>query len=142
MRKTIERGFKSLSEIIFNNPWIVITVIVLMAACLAAQISRLQIDTGNESYFHKSDPTLTAYERFKDQFGWDEMIIVALETTEVFDLSFLKTLRRLHEDLAGNVPHLSDITSMVNARNWHNKSLSSRHSLWTSKTLKFKSIKT
>ncbi|MCP4692027.1 MAG: MMPL family transporter, partial [Desulfobacterales bacterium] len=116
IRQNIEHGFATLAGRIYDRPWLFIAVIALLAAGLASQIPGLRMDTSNESFLHKNDPILGVYEEFKDQFGLDELIIVAIEPPEVFDLAFLKKLQVLHDDLADNVPRLADITSLVNAR--------------------------
>ena len=117
IRNRIEHWFELSANLVFDRPWLFIIVIVSMVAGLAAQLPKLHLDTSNESFLHKNDPTLSIYDKFKDQFGWDEFIIIAIEPSEVFNLAFLKKLKILHDDLADNVSHLSDITSMVNARN-------------------------
>ena len=44
------------------------------------------------------------------------MIIIAIQPPDVFDLEFLKKLKALHEDIEAKVPHVNEITSLVNAR--------------------------
>ncbi len=117
MRQRIEFWFQAVAGTIHDRPWFFIIVAVLVATGLGMQISRLRIDTSNESYFHHTDPVLTVYDDFKAQFGTDELIIVAIEAPDVFDPAFLHKLEKLHDELAENVPHLADITSLVNARN-------------------------
>lgn len=117
MQKYIESWFKAAAGVIHDRAWFFILITGVMAVGLGLQISRLNIDTSNESYFHKSDPVLTAYNDFKAQFGTDELIVVAIEAPDIFRRSFLRRLEKLHKDLAENVPHLADITSLVNARN-------------------------
>ena len=117
MRTKINEWFKRMAGRVYDRPIRYIILSVIIAAALTSQLSKLHIDTSNESYFHKSDPILAVYESFQGQFGWDELIVVAIEPPEIFDRIFLEKLNRLHEDLSENVPHLADITSMVNARN-------------------------
>jgi predicted RND superfamily exporter protein len=117
MRKRFESWFKAVAGVIYDSPWIFVFITVLVAVGLGMQVSRLRINTSNESYFHPTDPVLTVYDDFKKQFGTDELIVVAVEAPDVFRQSFLRRLEQLHKELAENVPHLADITSLVNARN-------------------------
>ena len=117
MRKRIDIWFRATAGVIFDRPWIFIFATLLVAVGLSMQISRLRIDTSNESFFHHTDPVLTVYDDFKKQFGTDELVVVAIEAPTVFDLDFLHKLENLHKELSENVPHLADITSLVNARN-------------------------
>ena len=89
----------------------------LVALLAITQMPKRTIDTSTEGFLHKNDPALTTYEKFRDQFGRDEMVIIALKPENVFDINFLNKLKELHSDLKENVPHLEDITSLVNARN-------------------------
>ena len=57
-----------------------------------------------------------AYDELRDQFGRDQLVILAIEPPDVFDLDFLEWLSDLHEDLEGSVPHLEEVTSLVNVR--------------------------
>jgi hypothetical protein len=117
MRKRIESWFEAAAGVIHDRAWLFILITVLVAVGLSLQIPKLRIDTSNESYFHHTDPVLTVYDDFKEQFGTDELIIVAIEAPNVFGPAFLHKLEDLHKELAENVPHLADITSLVNARN-------------------------
>jgi predicted RND superfamily exporter protein len=84
---------------------------------LVSQIPKLEIDTSTEGFLHDDDPTLLAYNAFRDQFGRDEVIIVAIKPPNIFTPSFLEKLKSLHEEFEENVPYIDDITSLVNARN-------------------------
>ena len=70
-----------------------------------------------EGFLHENDPAMLAYNAFRDQFGRDEVILVALQPPDVFTLPFLQTLASLHSELEENVPYIDDITSLTNARN-------------------------
>ncbi|MDX9820047.1 MAG: Fis family transcriptional regulator, partial [Desulfococcus multivorans] len=117
LRNRIEIRFAAFARHLFHHR---LKTIILMAAAIAgllSQLPKIEIDTSTEAYLHKRDPALVAYNQFRDQFGRDEVVIVALKPPEVFDRDFLKTLKALHTELEENVPHLDDITSLINARN-------------------------
>ena len=116
LRRRIEAWFEALADWIFRRRWLALGLMLILVVLLASQIPKLTIDTSNEGFLHPDDPILTAYNQFRDQFGRDEMIIIAVQPPKVFDLDFLRKLKSLHEDLEDNVPHLDDLTSMVNAR--------------------------
>jgi hypothetical protein len=84
---------------------------------LVSQLPKLSINTSNESFLYENDPILTKYNAFKDQFGRDDFIIVAIKSPEIFSQDFLKKLKQLHEELEETLPHVDEITSLVNARN-------------------------
>ncbi len=90
---------------------------VLLMGAIISQIPKITIDTSTEGFLHQNDPTLLAYNAFRDQFGRDEVVIIAIKSPQIFSQAFLKKLKILHQDLEQNVPYIDDITSLVNARN-------------------------
>ncbi len=114
LRSRIEHSFEKLSHFIFRNKWLVLIASLSLVTILATQIPRIVVDTSTEAFFYKDDPEMVAYDQFREQFGRDEIVVAAIRTPEVFTVSFLKKLRVLHNELEKNVPHLNDITSLVN----------------------------
>ncbi len=98
---------------------LVVLGVLLCTALSIAQIRHLGVDTSNEGFLHDDDPILQTYNEFRDQFGRDDKMVVAIQSDEIFSVEFLEKLGRLHDELEENVPHLSDITSMINVRNTH-----------------------
>jgi predicted RND superfamily exporter protein len=117
IRKKIELWFESFSLFLCRYRWWTLAVMLGLVGGLAAQLPQITFDTSNESFLHPSDPTLVAYNEFRRQFGRDDVIIIAIEPPNVFDQKFLKKLTDFHDDLQAQVPHVEDITSLVNARN-------------------------
>ena len=117
IRNKIEALFESFAYYLFDNKYKIFISMLLLIAGLASQIPKITIDTSTEGFLHDDDPILLDYEAFRDQFGRDEMAIVALEPEKIFDVKFLEQLKALHHDLEENLPYLDDITSLINARN-------------------------
>lgn len=116
-RKRIEGWFESIARILYRNRLKTLLITFLIIAAFMSQIPKITIDISTEGFLHKNDPTLVDYNDFRDQFGRDELIVVAINSSEVFDKNFLAKLKELHDDLTENVPYIEDITSLVNARN-------------------------
>lgn len=117
IRNKIETQFESFAYYLFDHKYKIFIFMLLVIALLTSRIPGITIDTSTEGFLHKNDSILLDYEAFRDQFGRDEMAIVAIEPEKVFDLKFLEKLKALHQDLNDNLPYLDDITSLVNARN-------------------------
>ena len=117
IRARIEKWFERLARAIYRHCVVTIVIMLGLSGALMSQLPKITIDTSTEGFLHKEDPALRAYNEFRDQFGRDEVIIIAVESGNVFDLDFLKKLEALHEDLDDNVPFVEDITSLINARN-------------------------
>jgi len=117
IRNRIERAFAGFARRIYHHRIKTIVLMLVVTGAIISQIPKITIDTSTEGFLHKEDPALVAYNAFRDQFGRDEMVVVALQPREVFDTEFLKTLTALHGELEEQVPYINDITSMLNARN-------------------------
>jgi len=117
VRINIEKWFESLARNIYHNRLKTLCIMLVIIAAIVSQIPKLTIDVSTEGFMHKSDPARVNYDTFRDQFGRDELIVIAIRSEEVFEAKFLKRLKKLHEDLFENVPYIEDITSIINARN-------------------------
>jgi len=61
---------------------------LLLVFALGTQQSALTMDTSTEGFLHKTDPMRIAYDEFRDQFGRDEKLLVAIKTKDVLILIF------------------------------------------------------
>ena len=117
IRTRIDSGFESFGRAIYRNRMKTLLFMAVLIAGLLSQLPKLTTDTSNEGYFRTDDPVLVDYHAFKEQFGSEEMIVLAIKPPEVFDLGFLARLRELHEALEKEVPYLDEVTSLINVRN-------------------------
>jgi len=116
-RNRIEKWFETYAHVICRNRIKTIVIMLVLTAAMVTQIPKISIDTSMEGFLRPDDPTLLAYNNFRDQFGRDEVIIIAIKSPNIFSQEFLEMIQRLHEELEENVPYIDDITSIVNARN-------------------------
>lgn len=115
--KRAEQFFEKFSGVVIQFRVLIVLTVLICAGLAASQIRFLQIDMSNEGFLHKDDPILTTYNEFRDQFGRDDMLALAIHSNNIFTKEFLEKLKKLHEELNDSVPYINDITSMVNARN-------------------------
>jgi len=116
LRQRIEDGFERFGWWIYRHPWLTLGLMLMLLIVLLSQLPSLRMDTSTEGFLRDDDPVLQQYNDFREQFGRDEVVIIAVSAPDVFELGFLQKLKDLHEELAENVPHLDDITSLINAR--------------------------
>ena len=116
-RHKTERKFEDFSDLIFENSKKTIAAILFIVLAFATQLPTLTMDTSTEGFLHKTDPMRVAYDEFRDQFGRDEKLLVAIKTNNVFHLDFLKKLEKLHKKLENELPYITDVNSLINARN-------------------------
>lgn len=96
---------------------LILLLSVALSAGLASQVRFLQFDTSNEGFLHKGDQILLTYNDFRDQFGRDDMLVLSIESDNIFSDTFLRKLQTLHNEIEQNIPYVNEVTSMVNVRN-------------------------
>ena len=116
-RHRTERKFERFSDLLFTHSKKTIFAVLLLVTGFGSQLSTLTMDTSTEGFLHKTDSMRVAYDEFRDQFGRDEKLLVAIKTENVFDLDFLKKLEKLHKKLEAELPYITDVNSLINARN-------------------------
>ena len=104
LRNRIEAWFETYAHVIYRNRIKTIVIMLVLTAAMISQIPKITIDTSTEGFLHTDDPELVAYNNFRDQFGRDEVIIIAIQSADIFSQKFLETNQKLHEDLEENVP--------------------------------------
>ena len=98
LRTRIDEGFADLGRTVFRHRLKTLLLLAILLGGLLSQLPKLTADNSADVFFRKNDPALIEYNKFKDQFGRDEMVIVAVRPPEVFDAKFLMKLRGLHDD--------------------------------------------
>ncbi len=116
IRVRIERDFERWAHFVARHRCWVIAAMLIATAALGTGLPNVTLDTSLESFFKKDDPTRVAYDEFRAQFGREDLILVAVETPDLWRLEFLERLRALHFALEDEVPHLEEVTSLLNAR--------------------------
>ncbi len=117
LKKVCERGFGTIAQWSFRHRWLALLLVLGVVAALISQLPSLTMDTRNESFFKADDQVLIDYNTFRDQYGKDEFIILAIRHPDIFGFDFLQTLQKLHQELEKKVPYLDEVTSLVNIRN-------------------------
>ena len=73
IHKTLETWFASMANWIYTHKYVSLFTMILVTLLFASQLPKLTIDTREESFFHPSDPIITNYNEFRDQFGQDNL---------------------------------------------------------------------
>jgi hydrophobe/amphiphile efflux-3 (HAE3) family protein len=116
LRSRIEAAFTHLGRVVVRRRWLAILACALTSAVLMARLPELRVDNSDEAFLHADDPARIVYDRFKEQFDREDRVLVVLGPTQVFEPTFLETLRRLHREIEHEVPYVEEVTSLVNAR--------------------------
>jgi hypothetical protein len=117
MHARIEALLENWGHFVYRRAWWILVLALAMTAGTATQLKYFYIETSLEAFFHQDDPVRVIYDEFREQYGRDTFILIALEpNTPIFEREFLEILRDLHERLENEVPLVVEVTSLVNAR--------------------------
>jgi predicted RND superfamily exporter protein len=121
-RDRVERGFERWGRTVVSHPLAVLLASLAVACGCMAGLPRVYVDVTFEGLLGRKDEVRVSYEALREQFGRDERITIAVTdggpgaAEDVFEFAFLEKLRALHETIEERVPHLVEITSLLNAR--------------------------
>ena len=102
---------------IYDHPLKVLLVIVALLAFPISHVPQIKMDTSTEGFMHEDDPVLLTYNSFREQFGRDERVVLAIENDNIFSINFLTKLKKIHKEIERDVPYVEDVTSLYNVRN-------------------------
>jgi len=117
MHQKLENIMGRFGSFIHDNPFKVLLVLVILLAFPISHVPQIKMDTSTEGFMHPDDPVLLTYNKFREQFGRDERIVLAIEDDNIFSIDFLTKLKNLHKELESKVPYVDDVTSLYNVRN-------------------------
>jgi predicted RND superfamily exporter protein len=115
-RERIHTGLEHFTGWVYDHAWLTIAAVLLCVGALATQLPNLRLEGRVEAFLHEDDPLRVTYDEFRHQFGRDDLILLTLESPDLFEARSLERLRALHDELERGIPYLEEITSLVNAR--------------------------
>jgi len=115
-RGRVEDGFERWGYFIVRHRHAALILSVVVTGWLVSYLPQLTIDNSTESFLLGDDPAVLRYNAFRDQFGRDDQIVLAIEAPDLFRPDFLERLRAVHEAIDQEVPFVTEVESLINAR--------------------------
>ena len=115
--RRVEDGFRALARLVYRHSILYITLVLFASLGMSSQLGKLTLDTSNEGFFYPDSAIVHDYNSFREQFGREDSVYITIAAGTVFEESFLRRLQSFHRDLEDSVPHLDEVTSLLNARN-------------------------
>ena len=119
VREKIEQLFIAVTRFSYRHRIKTLALFFAFFAFTGFEAHRITIDTATESMLRDNDPSLLAYNAFRDQFGRSEIVVLLIEAPDIFDRAFLEKLEKFQADLETQVPYIDKITSLINIRDTH-----------------------
>jgi len=98
-RIKVEKRFEIFSLLIIKRRFKTLFLTLLFIIGLASNLPKITFDTSTEGFLYEDNPQILMYNDFRNQFGRDEKIIIAIKTQDVFEKDFLEKLFKLHEEI-------------------------------------------
>lgn len=116
IKQKLESAFADFGHFSFRYPWLMVVIASVLLVFLSWHTLQMRSDTSTEGFMKPDDPALAYYNAFRDEFGRDEIIVVALEVENFYNTTTLSQFKQLHQRLETQVPYIVDVKSLVNAR--------------------------
>lgn len=117
--------FRKLAQTVLYFRWPTLLAFIFVTAFFGYSISFLQIDPSTEALFAKDTPDYAFYRNFRDHFGSDQLIAVAIESDYYLTDSNLRLTYILTSTLASDA-RVDRVTSLTNALDIKHKVLGVR----------------
>ncbi len=109
-----------IADFILSNRRPVLIIAVLLVFASVFPILNVKADFSLEGFFPENDPTIDAYQRFSDEYGRDDnVIVIGIESDDVLSESFLADLRELTTALSG-IENVTEVRSIFDAQRLRN----------------------
>ncbi|MEO1913134.1 MAG: hypothetical protein ABGW98_04700, partial [Myxococcales bacterium] len=79
MHARIEALLENWGHFVYRRAWWILVLALAMTAGTATQLKHFYIETSLEAFFHQDDPVRVIYDEFREQYGRDTFILIALE---------------------------------------------------------------
>jgi len=112
----LEKLFKLQGETIAKRPVTTLLVTLVLIALAAHQLPNLRFDGSVEGFLSDDHPAIISIDQTRQHFGITDLVIVGVESKDLFTLQNLEYLRQLQDALASEVADVERVDSILNAR--------------------------
>lgn len=106
--------FKRFAEIVLILKWPLFLTLLLITVVTGVSMLRLRIDPSMEALFIKNSPEYRFYREYREKYGSDQIIAVAMATSDLFRLDNLRQLDELTQEI-GRFPQVDRVLTLANA---------------------------
>lgn len=103
-----------LVNVLIQYRFISLLLVCFVTIVAFAQLSKLQVDNSNESFFLEDDIVRVQLDAFKETFGNDDFIFILVDLEELLDVDQIQRLASFVDELMQEVPHLDEVSWIGN----------------------------
>lgn len=112
-------AFGRLAGLCFDYRWVVLALGIALVGASLWIAGQARIDNSYEAYFDPQDPAYLAYERFREDFGSDEVSYILYSAPGVehgpWNLEVMRKIAEITEAIEDEVPFVYEVTTLANA---------------------------
>lgn len=111
------RFYKRLALLLYYYPLRALVGCVVILLMFVSQLKTITIDTSTEGFLADDSSEILQYNAFLTKYERDEVVLLTLQSSELFSLEFFSALNALHQQLENELPYIQEVDSLINARN-------------------------
>ena len=92
--------------------WVFISFIVILTCLFGYSAKEIKTDNSIEIWLKQDDPALTFYNKFKEDFGNEEFLLIAINSTDIFNKESIKLISKISSEIKRQ-KGISDVTSLA-----------------------------
>lgn len=104
---------KKIAEMIIKLRIVIIISVVIITAVLGYYLKNIKINSDILSYLPKDDPIVKLFNYIGDEYGGNQLALIALETDDVFKKETIETVNKLTQEFK-KIKNVSYVTSLTN----------------------------
>lgn len=102
-------------EIVLDRPWVIIVTVIVLTVGALALFPQMRFDASIDAMIPADDPVLMDLQAVAEDFGSQELFLVAIESENVFTPETLKKISDLERDLLA-LPGVAEVQSPFKAQ--------------------------
>ncbi len=103
------------TKVVLDKPWLVIVLATLITIVTGSFLTRLEFDASINAMIPMDDPVLADQQTVVDEFGTQELFLIAIQGDNVFNSSTLKKIDAMTNQLEA-ISGVGSVTSPLNAQ--------------------------
>ena len=112
----VEIWFGKLGNLLYDHPLKGLFLLLLLICLLGTQLRHIYFDTSTEGFLSPDHPAILDYDRFREEFGRDELVIVGAATDAVLSSAFATRFQSLYREIDTGLNNTEAVDSLINAR--------------------------
>lgn len=103
---------ENFAKFIVLNRWKLITLVFVLTAIFGYSAKDMKTDNSIEIWLKQNDPSLTFYNKFKNDFGNEEFLIISIDSKTIFTPDGIKLISKTSSQLK-KLNGIKDVTSLA-----------------------------